>query len=210
MCVQAQREERRAAPMEITVAHKGVSSMVRLSQAASEQLVRETVSAAVGLPVGSFVLRDGDGMITGLAAQSLVDGERYSVEMIPTKCPQDPAVAKAAEGGKNCDGMVNARDSDSKIALASFPVKVPRVVITALGTGEYRQMAIDALESVQKYFGGDCIPSLHLLTDSIEGVDPLFNPRLTPYREWPDSGLLKFHDIKVLWLFFSLFFSVSP
>lgn len=37
--------------------------------------------------------------------------------------------------------------------------------------------------------------SLHLLSDDIDGVDPVFNPAFAPYREWPESGLSKFEDI---------------
>lgn len=36
---------------------------------------------------------------------------------------------------------------------------------------------------------------LHLLTDDLTDVEPVYNPRLTPYREWPLSGLGKFEDI---------------
>jgi hypothetical protein len=43
------------------------------------------------------------------------------------------------------------------------------------GTGEKRILAEEALASAYAHFGGDCIPSFHLLTDDIGGVNPLFN-----------------------------------
>jgi hypothetical protein len=55
----------------------------------------------------------------------------------------------------------------------------------------YRELGIDALTSAAQHFHGDCTPSFHLLTDNVSGVDPLLNPKYSPFRQWPDSGLSK-------------------
>jgi hypothetical protein len=34
--------------------------------------------------------------------------------------------------------------------------RLPRVLIAALGTGRYRSLAIEALETANQKFGGDC------------------------------------------------------
>jgi hypothetical protein len=79
--------------------------------------------------------------------------------------------------------------------LSGKPAALPRVVLASLGTGRYRGIAIAALESAAKHFGGDCEVSLHVLTDDVEGVDARYNAAHAPYREWPESGLSKFEDI---------------
>jgi hypothetical protein len=55
----------------------------------------------------------------------------------------------------------------------------------------YRELGIDALTSAAQHFHGDCTPSFHLLTDNVSRVDPLLNPKYSPFRQWPDSGLSK-------------------
>eukprot|EP00040_Diaphanoeca_grandis_P032287 m.195372 g.195372 ORF g.195372 m.195372 type:complete len:517 (+) comp32566_c0_seq1:789-2339(+) len=79
--------------------------------------------------------------------------------------------------------------------LTQKPATLPRAVVACLGTARYRYIAIEALKSAREHFGGDCLVSLHLLTDNVSGVDPEFNPSYAPYREWPQSGLSKFEDI---------------
>jgi hypothetical protein len=69
-------------------------------------------------------------------------------------------------------------------------------VLATVATGRYRQLGIKALESALLHFGGDCIPSFHLLTDNVSGVPLVLNPVMSPYREWPESGLSKFDDIR--------------
>ena len=46
-----------------------------------------------------------------------------------------------------------------------------------------------ALASAREHLGGDCLLSLHLLTDNVTGVAKEYNPAFIPYREWPLSGL---------------------
>lgn len=184
-------------PLTITVDYNGQSAIIRLMSSSSEESVKEAISAATGLPPGSFTLRTGDGVIVTPAADLFVDQATYIAVLLARKCPSSvtsPPALLASDTKQKC--LVPARGSDDGLQLSPMPVKVPRVVITSLGTGEYRAMAIEALETALKYFGGDCIPSLHLLTDDIAGVDPVFNARHTAYREWPESGLLKFEDIK--------------
>lgn len=81
------------------------------------------------------------------------------------------------------------------VTLSGRPAQLPRVVLASLGTGRYRGIAIAALESAGKRFGGDCEVSLHLLSDDIQNVAEKYNPAVAPYREWPQSGLSKFEDI---------------
>eukprot|EP00729_Bicosta_minor_P013666 gene13666-27205_t len=85
--------------------------------------------------------------------------------------------------------------SDRSVRVSGRPGKLSRVLIAALGTGRYRALAIEALETANKHFGGDCDASLHLLTDNIAGTPPYVNAAFAPYREWPESGLSKFEDI---------------
>ena len=81
------------------------------------------------------------------------------------------------------------------IVLSGKPARLPRVVCACLGTGRYRPLSKAALTSVKDHFGGDALVELHLLTDDLTDVEAVYNPRLTPYREWPLSGLGKFEDI---------------
>lgn len=80
-------------------------------------------------------------------------------------------------------------------AVAEGDIRLPRVVMATIGSGRYRDLAIAALESAVLHFGGDCIPSFHLLTDNTTGVASHLNPVLSPFRQWPDSGLSKYEDI---------------
>eukprot|EP00041_Stephanoeca_diplocostata_P032647 m.1053199 g.1053199 ORF g.1053199 m.1053199 type:complete len:537 (+) comp24187_c1_seq1:699-2309(+) len=73
--------------------------------------------------------------------------------------------------------------------------RLPRVVVATIATGRYRALGIQALGTAYRHFGGDCIPSFHLLTDNATGVPPHLNPAFAPYRAWPDSGLSKYEDI---------------
>jgi len=91
--------------------------------------------------------------------------------------------------------MVQPRSLPNGIVLSGKPARLPRVVCACLGTGRYRPLSKAALTSVKDHFGGDALVELHLLTDDLTDVEPVYNPRLTPYREWPLSGLGKFEDI---------------
>ena len=60
--------------------------------------------------------------------------------------------------------------------LGDKPARLPRVILTSLGTGRYGKLAVDAMESGVKFFGGDCEPSFHVLTDDISIVPSHLNP----------------------------------
>jgi hypothetical protein len=51
------------------------------------------------------------------------------------------------------------------------------------------------MQSGVKFFGGDCEPSFHVLSDETEGIPAHLNGAYAPYREWPESGLSKFKDL---------------
>lgn len=53
----------------------------------------------------------------------------------------------------------------------------------------YRGPAIKALQTAVKHFGGDCIPSFHLLSDNMTDVPHPLKAYDIPYRTWPESGL---------------------
>lgn len=147
-------------------------------------------------------------MAVAISVGSLVDGETYHVQQLKAgPCTQAGHADGGADGGA-FRGVVEQQVSrgfhdehgdhgvlDSGIVLSGRKAKLPRVVITCLGTGRYRTLAIAALESARTFLGGDCLLSLHLLTDNVTAVDPEFNPAFIPYREWPLSGLKKFEDI---------------
>jgi len=133
---------------------------------------------------------------------SLVDGETYHVQQLKTAPCTHLVRADGAFTGVEQQVSRGFHDEhgdhgvlDNGIVLSGRKAKLPRVVITCLGTGRYRTLAIAALESARTFLGGDCLLSLHLLTNNVTGVDPEFNPAFIPYREWPLSGLKKFEDI---------------
>lgn len=92
---------------------------------------------------------------------------------------------------KSANELVSSVNSGS-----SLKPKIPRVMIISIGSGRYREFAIEALLSGQRHFGGDCITSFHLLTDNTSGVREDLNPQHIPYRPWPESGLSKYEDMK--------------
>ena len=57
-------------------------------------------------------------------------------------------------------------------------------MVASIGTGRYREFAQAALESGLQFFGGDCDPSFHLLTDNVSGIAANLNPQFVPYRPW--------------------------
>ena len=123
------------------------------------------------------------------AAHTADVGPRYDIALIPGRPPCEEAAG--GDGGLVREVVVGGAGQ----TLSGRPARLPRVVLTALGTGRYRQMAIDAIESAVALFGGDCEAEFYVLTDNVTGVDPEFNPAFIPYREWPLSGLSKFEDI---------------
>lgn len=66
------------------------------------------------------------------------------------------------------------------VVLSGRKSRLPRVIITCLGTGRYRSLAMQALESARTYLGGDSLLSLHLLTDNTTGVAKEFNAAYIP------------------------------
>ena len=74
--------------------------------------------------------------------------------------------------------------------------QIPTVIIASVGTGRYREPAIKSLLSANKYFGGDCMPSFHILTDNLTGIPKPLHGHEIPYRVWPESGLYKYKDIQ--------------
>lgn len=141
---------------------------------------------ALDLPLGTFGIKDtSDGAGVAVSIKALDDGGTYEIVKIPTREPCNE-VSKTE---------IVIGDKKDKAFVFDKPARLPRVVLTCLGTGRYRQMAIDALQSAADFFGGDCDPSFHVITDNITGVPAHLNPAYAPYRQWPESGLQKFYDI---------------
>ena len=124
------------------------------------------------------------------AAHTADLGPRYDIALIPGRPPCEEAAG--GDGGLAREVVVGGAGQ----TLSGRPARLPRVVLTALGTGRYRQMAIDAIESAVALFGGDCEAEFYVLTDNVTGVAPHLNPTFAPYRQWPESGLKKFFDIR--------------
>ena len=113
------------------------------------------------------------------------------------------AKEKADKDSAYGDDSINAAPTpDRRVgapkAEMSSDQRVPRlqrVMVVSYGVGESRQGAEKALASAYKHLKGDCIPSFHLLTDNVRGVDKLFNPTpLTPRLE-RDQDQYFFEDL---------------
>mmetsp|Transcript_6635 Transcript_6635/g.17074 ORF Transcript_6635/g.17074 Transcript_6635/m.17074 type:complete len:653 (-) Transcript_6635:296-2254(-) len=207
----------------IELRHNGRTATVRLGYFASEGAVRDAVAAAIGVtPDSPVALVDADGITVSMAASAVTDGAVYTVRSrrdqgqgrhaaqdshaalsdgvrpnrsAPCRCVDEVFDLRAQIAVLKRRLDVKRQRADGGVTLTAKPSALSRVVLASLGTGRYRGIAIAALESAAKHFGGDCEVSLHLLSDDIAGVDPLYNPSVAPYREWPESGLSKFEDI---------------
>lgn len=182
---------------------------VRLGHGSSDTAVQEAIYMAVDIASDTgFALKSNGprdpGVFAAASFDSLLDGERYTVITVPAAGISTNVASTTNIQTHNCNNAdPEARPQElqgilgkSGFVLSAHTARLPRVVLTALGTGRYRPMAIDALLSAIDFFGGDCEPSFHLLTDNTSGVDPKLNAAHAPYREWPESGLSKFEDIK--------------
>jgi len=166
---------------------------------ASETAVKEAIAAATGKAVGAFYLTGGRSEIISLSWDALTDGAQYTVKAYtaPDRQPQPDLNAHNHEhehehehdrGSRDASAAVLGLGSagsqqplhDGAVVLTQKPARLPRVVLACLGTARYRGIAISALESARDKFGGDSLVSLHLLTDNVSGVDPLFNPAYAP------------------------------
>eukprot|EP00041_Stephanoeca_diplocostata_P008622 m.127470 g.127470 ORF g.127470 m.127470 type:complete len:588 (+) comp17411_c0_seq10:276-2039(+) len=184
----------------ITVWYIGQAHKVRVAATSTSGTITATILAAHELD-GEIALRLHGSASTYVAISfgSLDDGNEYDIILLPVAAPcVSTAMQQVQPGhqhGKKDDPLLTGIVGAQGIVLSAKPAKLPRVVITCLGTGRYRPMAESALHSAKELFGGDCEPSFHLLTDNITGIDPMLNPAHAPYREWPESGLSKFEDI---------------
>eukprot|EP00040_Diaphanoeca_grandis_P014764 m.75000 g.75000 ORF g.75000 m.75000 type:complete len:592 (-) comp24724_c0_seq3:94-1869(-) len=175
---------------------------VRVGASTSDQSIKDAIGMAVNTPISEFGLqRKHDEVFVAVSYHSLEDKTHYAIIPIRpsdnhggTKCnsaAKEPAFQRE-QPGSHGKGIRNKKG----VTLSDKPARLPRVVLTALGTGRYREMALDALKSAAEFFGGDCVPTFHLITDNLTDVDPRFNVVHAPYREWPESGLSKFEDIR--------------
>eukprot|EP00037_Helgoeca_nana_P030268 m.372486 g.372486 ORF g.372486 m.372486 type:complete len:591 (+) comp28148_c0_seq3:361-2133(+) len=183
----------------VKVVHRGETSVVRFDSHSSDSSLKEAIAGALALPIGSFSLREGE-VTVSISPGSLENGGEYTVhEVKPSACAgkgrSDRAVVEHQVEGSFHDVHGDHGLLKNGIVLSGRKARLPRVVITCLGTGRYRNLAIEALASARTYLGGDCLVSLHLLTDNVTGVAKEFNAAYIPYREWPLSGLRKFEDI---------------
>mmetsp|Transcript_25201 Transcript_25201/g.65771 ORF Transcript_25201/g.65771 Transcript_25201/m.65771 type:complete len:516 (+) Transcript_25201:266-1813(+) len=130
---------------------------------------------------------------------------RPSGVQVEDRCGKDLRHQADLEAGRN--GATDVADvanqllhtATANISVTQHPggpvVRLPRVAMATIATGRYRALGIGALTSAALHFGGDCHPSFHLLTDNLTDVDPILNPVLSPFRQWPDSGLSKYADV---------------
>jgi hypothetical protein len=180
----------------------------------TERALQAAVAVAVAVGVGSFELRtDAAAPATATMQQALSTALALGKESITffvnrvaespvhpeSEAPSSPRLNGHGPPGPPCPttrpldlGVESATPASTD---GSRP-RLARVVLATVATGRYRQLGIKALESALLHFGGDCIPSFHLLTDNVSGVPLVLNPVMSPYREWPESGLSKFDDIR--------------
>ena len=122
----------------ITVEYGSGTVPIRLAPSSSEQMVREAVAVATGLPVGACVLKSSDGTIVGMLPELFKDQAVYKAVLLPEKCPpanpepckpdSRPAGAAAAAVAP-ADGScipLEPRASDAGLILSPYPVKVKR------------------------------------------------------------------------------------
>jgi hypothetical protein len=137
---------------------------------------------------------------------SLENGGEYTVhEVKPSACAgkgrSDRAVVEHQVEGSFHDVHGDHGLLKNGIVLSGRKARLPRVVITCLGTGRYRNLAIEALASARTYLGGDCLVSLHLLTDNVTGVAKEFNAAYIPCVVSPGIPCLCVFRPRVLHLF---------
>eukprot|EP00039_Didymoeca_costata_P012567 m.181663 g.181663 ORF g.181663 m.181663 type:complete len:562 (-) comp15515_c0_seq14:2131-3816(-) len=176
--------------------HEGISRSVRLSKSTTDDTLRETLIAATGLrSADRFGLVQEKGNFFTASMGSLTNNGIYNIVMAPNLKSEVFLGCKPNIPGRPNTQKINELMSENGVVFSKKPARLPRVVFACLGTGRYRDIAIAALKSAVRYFGGDCEPSFHLLSDNSTDVDEFLNPGFAPYREWPMSGLMKFKDI---------------
>eukprot|EP00041_Stephanoeca_diplocostata_P006416 m.84305 g.84305 ORF g.84305 m.84305 type:complete len:601 (+) comp16351_c0_seq41:497-2299(+) len=189
----------------INLQYGGNTVSVAFHAGCSDDSLKEAIAGAIDLPPGEFSMQQ-DGITIAVSSGAMQNGAAYIVH----KNKHFAGCARGSSDGhadivhgvvaKQVVGHFEDEHGshgllDNGVVLSGRKASLPRVIITCLGTGRYRTLAIQALESARTYLGGDCLLSLHLLTDNVTGVDKEYNAAYIPYREWPMSGLRKFEDI---------------
>lgn len=166
----------------------------------------KVIAATIGIPLDSrFKLKDESGFNVAISSSSIADGGTYEVIVAGCNLPaiddQKPGVAGtgsdkhagAGTGSAPVDRRIGAPPFDSTGCIKGA---IPRVAFACSGTGpEGRAAATATLKSVREHFGSDSSVSVHLLSDSIKGVQPEFNPIIVSRRgEGRDTSLFKFGD----------------
>eukprot|EP00729_Bicosta_minor_P006078 gene6078-6034_t len=194
--------------IDIRVTYESKTATVRLGLSSKDSAVKQAIRLALDLPAdrrfglvatgaaAAAAGSSGDTVVTASMA-SLAANANYQVRLVPLPCPppapppQQEGVAGAGGGGGSdfvgggqpglvLPGGPHGLASQDGTILGEKPARLPRVILTSLGV---------------KFFGGDCEPSFHVLTDDVDTVPSHLNPAYAPYREWPESGLSKFKDI---------------
>lgn len=175
--------------MPIIVVSVDQETVVLVSATASATTITNAVSAAINAPVShkgeSITLVDSHGKsLSRFGRNSLRAGGRYTVKRLdlplPVPTQQSPLQRKdcSSVDSKLPRSRSTARvlDPDHDVVRGGLPGRLPRVAVVTMATGDERTEGIVALYSAYKRFGGDCIVSLHLLTDDLAGVAGVFNP----------------------------------
>eukprot|EP00729_Bicosta_minor_P005382 gene5382-13354_t len=197
---------------------------MRVSRWSDETTFRDALSVAIGKPLENVALHDSDGIAVVISSDAMEEGGDYELKTKCSSEMQSEAIAaakiaaaklasqraeRASEDAKanidpaygddtnNVAPTPDRREGAPKVEISPDQIvpRLQRVMIVSYGAGDNRRGAEKALASAYKHFKGDCIPSFHLLTDNVRGVDKLFNPTaLTPRLE-RDHDQYFFEDV---------------
>eukprot|EP00039_Didymoeca_costata_P008995 m.119417 g.119417 ORF g.119417 m.119417 type:complete len:593 (-) comp14315_c0_seq3:1527-3305(-) len=153
---------------------------IHIGPGTTEDAFHDALSAAFQIPIEQILdIVDSDNqMKTNFA--DLQNGKEYiiSTRTGTDTCKTIPKEAKfdSIRISRTQHVPLKPRLPSKVNTLISKDTKLPRVSIVSIGIGESRNLGIEALSSAYRFFGSDCIPSFHLLTDDTSGVDEILNP----------------------------------
>lgn len=163
----------------------GTTKILKVLEGQTDEKIRLSVVSALRLPRDSLIaLRAEEDHIVACSYHAVNDGDSYDVVVV------HPQSDDCTTGGRE-----DVSNHEFPGLIPNNP-RLPRVIVACLATGRYREIGMAALQSAFENFGGDCLPTFHLLTDNISRVPQHLNPEYAPYREWPQSGLNKFNDLR--------------
>lgn len=177
----------------IVVESGGVDHSILVSAAASTPSIMDAAACAVGHtghPEASLI--DSHGKSLARYGRAILrPGGRYTMGMADSALQTKGVQRNCSLAPLPTRGAARVpRQTATEVAP-----RLPRVIVATVATGRTRAAGIDALMSAFQHFGGDCIPSFHLLTDDVADIAAVLNPMEVRQHERVVGDRLVYDDL---------------